>query len=174
MDGGKWVPQHRERIFIVGYDPKQININRDEISIPNAPENGFVPVQLKQIILNTVKDHTIGPGTWETLQRHKTYHAARGNGFGFGLHSLPIKENEHTRTISARYHKDGAEILIEQKGDRPRRLTISEAMQLQGYDPHKFTFPVSNTQAYKQIGNSVVVPAINETAKEIAKVLREK
>ena len=76
-----------------------------------------------------------------------------------------------TRTISARYHKDGAEILIEQPGSRPRRLTVEEAMQLQGYDPHKFKFPVSKTQAYKQIGNSVVVPAIQACASEIAKII---
>jgi DNA (cytosine-5)-methyltransferase 1 len=85
---------------------------------------------------------------------------------------LPLKPGEVTRTISARYHKDGAEILIEQPGDRPRALTVFEAMQLQGYDPKRFTFPVSKTQAYRQIGNSVVVPAIRECAFQIAEVLR--
>ncbi|MBW1940304.1 MAG: DNA cytosine methyltransferase, partial [Deltaproteobacteria bacterium] len=102
------------------------------------------------------------------------HHAKAGNGFGYGIHKLPIKKGVVTRTISARYHKDGAEILIEQKGDRPRRLTVDEAMQLQGYDPAKFIFPVSNTQAYKQIGNSVAVPAVQECALKIAKVLERK
>ena len=87
---------------------------------------------------------------------------------------MPIQENEVTRTISARYHKDGAEILIEQPGQRPRRLTVEEAMQLQGYDPAKFRFPVSKTQAYKHIGNSVVWPAIHSCAREIAKVLKNR
>ena len=85
---------------------------------------------------------------------------------------FPIPENTITRTISARYYKDGAEILIFQKGKRPRRLTIREAKQLQGLDRDRFIFPVSDSQAYKQIGNSVAVPAIEATAKEIAKILK--
>ena len=88
------------------------------------------------------------------------------------MHKLPIKKGEITRTISARYHKDGAEVLIEQPGNRPRRLTIEEAMQLQGYDPKRFKFPVSMTQTYKQLGNSVVVPAVHECALQIAKIIR--
>jgi len=117
-------------------------------------------------------DHTLGDGTWKALQAHKARHAAKGNGFGFSLHTFPIPEDGVTRTISARYHKDGSEVLIEQQeGQNPRKLTIDEAMQLQGYDPKKFRFPVSKTQAYKQIGNSVVVPAIQATAREISKVL---
>ena len=87
-------------------------------------------------------------------------------------HEWPIIEGAVTRTISARYHKDGAEVLVQQKDDRPRRLTVSEAMQLQGYDHKKFIFPVSNTQAYRQIGNSVVVPAVEACAMQIAKILR--
>jgi len=174
VDGAAWVPQHRERIFIVGYDPRQISISKDEILIPDGPEKGYDYPELNSIICDSVEGYTLGLGTWETLERHKAHHAAMGNGFGYGLHRLPIPEGAVTRTISARYHKDGAEALIEQKGSRPRKLTIKEAMQLQGYDPKKFTFPVSRTQAYKQIGNSVVVPAIRDTANEIAKILKDK
>ncbi len=171
VDGGKWVPQHRERIFIVGYDPKQINIAKDEINIPEKPSADYKYPELKSIIKKRVEDHTLGPGTWATLERHKAHHAQKGNGFGYGIHKLPLKKGTVTRTISARYHKDGAEILVHQDNDRPRRLTVDEAMQLQGYDPAKFVFPVSKTQAYKQIGNSVVVPAVSQCAAEIAKIV---
>lgn len=171
VDGGKWVPQHRERIFIIGFDPSQIPVSKDQIAIPDHPLDGHKAVELNQIIQENVSDHTIGPGTWDTLKRHKQYHADRGNGFGYGLHSLPIADGVVTRTISARYHKDGAEILVEQKNDRPRRLTVSEAMQLQGYDPARFIFPVSNTQSYKQIGNSVVVPAISDSARLVSDII---
>jgi len=174
VDGVNWVPQHRERVFIVGYDPNQVDICKDDIYIPDKPKKGYRCPKLSSIIKENVNDYTLGPGTWRTLERHKKHHAAKGNGFGYGIHTLPIKDNAYTRTISARYSKDGAEILIAQKNQRPRRLSIEEAMQLQGYDPKKFTFPVSNTQAYKQIGNSVVVPAVSSIAQEIAKVLQRK
>ncbi len=173
VEGGNWVPQHRERIFIVGYDPDQIQIeDEDDIIIPAKPKSGYPVPSLKEI-LNEPADgrYTLGVGTWDTLERHKLNHADAGNGFGYGLIKT-INDDTRTRTISARYHKDGAEILIDQPGKRPRRLTPKEAKQLQGYDRDKFEFTVSDTQAYRQIGNSVVVPAIEATAKEIAKVLR--
>ncbi|HNZ64942.1 MAG TPA: DNA (cytosine-5-)-methyltransferase [Smithella sp.] len=172
VDGARWTPQHRERIFIVGFDPERINITKEEIKIPKEPAKNYKYPELKDIIQKKVNNHTLGQGTWDTLLRHKAYHAKRGNGFGYGMLSFPIAKGEVTRTISARYHKDGAEILVEQENDRPRRLTIEEAMQLQGFDPKKFLFPVSSTQAYKQIGNSVIVPAIRDTAKFIVNVLR--
>lgn len=174
VDGVRWVPQHRERIFIIGFDPKQIAVRKEDISIPDAPAGDYLYPELKTIIKRKVLAHTLGPGTWSTLQRHKAYHAQHGNGFGYGIHRLPIKKGEVTRTISARYHKDGAEILVEQENDRPRRLTVQEAMQLQGYDPDRFVFPVSNTQAYRQIGNSVVVPAVRASAELIARILRDR
>lgn len=173
VDGANWVPQHRERIFIVGYDPQQIRISKAGIVIPGTPDAAYNKKQLKDIVLPKLEGYTLGVGTWDTLERHKAHHAQAGNGFGYGLHKLPIKYNEITRTISARYHKDGAEILIEQPGERPRRLSVEEAMQLQGYDPKRFIFPVSKTQAYKQIGNSVVVPAIQACAMEISKILQD-
>lgn len=172
VDGARWVPQHRERIFIVGYDPKQISIDKTEIIIPCAPPDSYKYPQLNTIIQGQCEEYTLGVGTWETLERHKQYHSKRGNGFGYGLHKWPIQDGEITRTISARYHKDGAEVLIEQPDNRPRKLAIREAMQLQGYDPERFTFPVSNTQAYRQIGNSVVVPAVKATALQIATILK--
>jgi len=171
VDGAKWVPQHRERLFILGFDPRQMHISRDEICIPSKPGEGYRYPELSTIISKKVEGHTLGPGTWDTLLRHRAYHESQGNGFGYGIHRLPIKVGEVTRTISARYHKDGAEILIEQKNDRPRRLTVSEAMQLQGFDPERFVFPVSSTQAYRQIGNSVVVPAIQASAEVIAQII---
>lgn len=173
VDAAAWIPQHRERLFIVGYDPRQIDgILKSDIIIPEKPSRGYHYPKLNKIIQNEVDPkHILGPGTWDTLERHKANHAAKGNGFGFGLHRVPISDNAVTRTISARYHKDGAEVLIETSGDRPRRLTVEEAQQLQGYDPKTFKFPVSNTQAYRQIGNSVAVPAIKAVAVEMAKVI---
>jgi DNA (cytosine-5)-methyltransferase 1 len=175
VDGKNWVPQHRERLYIVGYDPKQIKILKEEILIPKSPENGHKFMELKDIIKDYVPDiYTLGPGTWNTLLRHKENHKNAGNGFGYSLIDLPIKKGTVTRTISARYHKDGAEILIGPINPRPRRLTPEEAMQLQGFDPNRFAFPVSDTQAYRQIGNSVVIPAIEDTARHIANTLSKK
>jgi len=171
VDGGNWLPQHRERVFIVGYDPKQISVSKNEIHIPEKPNKSYAYPKLSTVINRKLVGYTLGPGTWKTLQRHKAYHAAKGNGFGYGIHTFPIADDAVTRTISARYHKDGAEVLIEQDDDRPRRLSIEEAMQLQGYDPKKFIFPVSKTQAYKQLGNSVVVPAVHSIALEMVKIL---
>ena len=172
VDGRNWVPQHRERVFIVGYDPMQIAVKKEDIHIPLKPGNGYKYPELRTIIKSKQNSYTLGPGTWETLQRHKAFHAEKKHGFGYSILTLPIQDGAVTRTISARYHKDGAEVLIDQQGGRPRRLSIEEAMQLQGFDPEKFKFPVSNTQAYKQIGNSVVVPAVHSIASEMAKILK--
>tara|TARA_R110000824_G_scaffold4217_1_gene20039 strand:- start:1452 stop:2489 length:1038 start_codon:yes stop_codon:yes gene_type:complete len=171
VDGANWTPQHRERIFIVGYDKKRFDIEKERIIIPLGPLPGYQYPKLRTILNKFVSGYTLGDGTWNALKAHKARHAAKGNGFGYSLVTFPIAEDKTTRTMSARYHKDGGEILIEQAGDNPRKLTIEEAMQLQGYDPKTFKFPVSRTQAYKQIGNSVVIPAIQATAREISKVL---
>lgn len=172
VDGAKWVPQHRERVFIVGFDPEQIPVTKSDIVIPVAPEPGYKRPELMDILqLNADPSYTLGQGTWDTLERHKKHHAEVGNGFGYGLHRMPITKGTISRTISARYHKDGAEILIDQKGKLPRKLTIHEAAQLQGFDPARFQFPVSRAQIYRQIGNSVVVPAIQATAANIAATL---
>jgi DNA (cytosine-5)-methyltransferase 1 len=175
VDASKWLPQHRERIFIVGFNPDVISITEDQIRIPTEPDTGYKVPSLSSIIQkDTDPCHTLGPGTWATLERHKKHHAESGNGFGYGLIPFPIPEKAIARTISARYYKDGAEVLIEQKGRRPRRLTVKEAKQLQGFDKDRFIIPVSDSQAYRQIGNSVAVPAIQATAKEIARILCRK
>ncbi|MEE2728577.1 MAG: DNA (cytosine-5-)-methyltransferase, partial [Candidatus Latescibacterota bacterium] len=174
VDGKNWVPQHRERIFIVGYDKYRFDLNEEDIFIPSKPINNTTPIKLKDIIEENVDTcYTIGPGTWNTLKRHKAHHAKAGNGFGYSLHKWPIMEEAVTRTISARYHKDGAEVLIDQPSrSRPRKLTVKEAMQLQGFDPERFDLEkVSLTQAYRQIGNSVVVLAVQDVAKTIVDVL---
>lgn len=172
VNGAAWVPQHRERIYIIGFDPQQININSNDIVIPDKPQPDYKYPKLSGIIKKQLDGYTLGPGTWATLERHKAHHEKKGNGFGYGLLTWPLKDDSVTRTISARYHKDGAEILVEQKGDRPRRLSVEEAMQLQGYVPGKFIFPVSATQAYMQIGNSVVVPAVSASADVIANIIK--
>ena len=105
----------------------------------------------------------------QALQEYAKKHKAKGNGFGFGLTNL----NGISRTMSARYYKDGAEILIPQEGKNPRRLTPRECARLQGF-PDNFIIPVSDNQAYKQFGNSVVTPLIqavgNNIVKEIIKI----
>lgn len=172
VNGAAWVPQHRERIYILGFDPKQVDIKPEDICIPEAPPEDYMYPKLSSIIQERLDGYTLGPGTWATLERHKAHHEKAGNGFGYGLLTWPIKDDMVTRTISARYHKDGAEILVEQKGMRPRKLSVEEAMQLQGYKPGKFKFPVSATQAYTQIGNSVVVPAVADSAAVLANIIK--
>lgn len=110
--------------------------------------------------------YTLTAHLWAYLQNYKAKHAAAGNGFGFGL----CGPNDVARTLSARYYKDGSEILVEQKGNRPRRLTPRECARLMGYDKpgeSNFKITVSDTQAYKQFGNSVVVPVIEAIARHM-------
>ena len=106
--------------------------------------------------------YTLSDNLWTYLQNYAAKHRAAGNGFGYGIAPL----DGVSRTISARYHKDGSEILIAQKGKNPRRLTPRECARLQGF-PESFVIPVSDTQAYRQFGNSVVVPLIENVAKLI-------
>src|SRR6202008_4249410 len=108
--------------------------------------------------------YTLSDKLWKYLQEYAKKHKAKGNGFGFGLTDL----NGVSRTMSARYYKDGAEILIPQKGKSPRRLTPRECARLQGF-PDTFLIPVSDNQAYKQFGNSVVTPLIQAVGKNIVK-----
>jgi DNA (cytosine-5)-methyltransferase 1 len=116
-------------------------------------------------ILDTNIDnkYTISDKLWEGHQRRKIEHQAKGNGFGYSLFNT---ESTYTSTISARYYKDGSEILIEQKNKNPRKLTPREAARLQGF-PDEFNIIVSDVQAYKQFGNSVAVPVIEQLAKSI-------
>lgn len=106
---------------------------------------------------------------WDYLQKYAKKHREKGNGFGFGLTDL----EGYSRTLSARYYKDGSEILIAQNGNNPRRLTPRECARLMGF-PESFKIPVSDTQAYKQFGNSIVGPLVFDIANEIVKALSEK
>lgn len=157
LDGKNYVPQHRERILIVGFDRKRFGEWFDfEFDItPVSPQ----PV-MKDILQNQVdKKYTLSDNLWNYLQKYAAKHKAAGNGFGYGIAS----PDGISRTLSARYYKDGSEILIEQPGKNPRRLTPRECARLQGF-PDSFKIPVSDTQAYRQFGNSVVVPLIADVA----------
>lgn len=166
LDGKHFVPQHRERIFIVGFDKKVFQGN-EKFEFPQLPQKEYA---IKDILQEEVEDkYTLSDKLWSYLQEHARKHKAKGNGFGFGLTNL----NGISRTISARYYKDGSEILIPQNGKNPRRLTPRECARLQGY-PEKFIIPVSNNQAYKQFGNSVVTPLIEFIGKEIVKTMLKK
>lgn len=166
LDGQHYVPQHRERIVIVGFDRKRYDTDIEfkfELT-PKLPK----PV-MKDILEKKVDDkYTLSDKLWTYLQNYAAKHKAAGNGFGYGIAPL----DGISRTISARYYKDGSEILIAQKGKNPRRLTPRECARLQGF-PDDFKIPVSDTQAYKQFGNSVVVPLMENVAKLIVKKIME-
>ena len=160
LDGQNFVPQHRERIIIVGFDMERYgdDIEFDFDITPVNPK----PV-MRDILEKKVDDkYTLSDNLWTYLQNYAAKHRAAGNGFGYGIAPL----DGVSRTISARYHKDGSEILIAQKGKNPRRLTPRECARLQGF-PESFVIPVSDTRAYRQFGNSVVVPLIENVAKLI-------
>lgn len=162
MDGQKFVPQHRERIVIIGFDKKRYGADVD-FSFDIALEK---PQPLLKDILQTDVDekYTLSDKLWQYLQDYAAKHRAAGNGFGYGIAPL----DGVSRTLSARYYKDGSEILIAQSGKNPRKLTPRECARLQGF-PDSFVIPVSDTQAYKQFGNSVVVPLIEAVAKLLAR-----
>jgi DNA (cytosine-5)-methyltransferase 1 len=124
-------------------------------------------IKIKDILESKPSEkYTLTDHLWEYLQKYAEKHKAKGNGFGFGLTDL----DGISRTLSARYYKDGSEILIPQKGENPRRLTPRECARLQGF-PEEFLITVSDTQAYKQFGNSVTVPLIQAVGKNIVKQL---
>lgn len=201
IDAFGWVPQHRERIFIVGFkDPNKIawqygpngamqdselgaeKFDLETISAPasevhvsdilhgpqsknsSPQDNGRFADPITGLALDR---YTLSDKLWTYLKDYRAKHEKLGNGFGFGL---VTGESSYTRTLSARYHKDGSEILIAQPGTNPRRLTPREAARLMGF-PDTFAIPVSDTQAYRQFGNSVVVPVIESIATEIARYL---
>ncbi|CAK7007751.1 MAG: DNA-cytosine methyltransferase [Phascolarctobacterium sp.] len=166
LDGQNYVPQHRERILLVGFNRELYGENLDfefDLTVKRPK-----PV-MRDILLEEVSDkYTLSDKLWEYLQNYAAKHKAAGNGFGFGIAS----SDGVARTISARYHKDGSEILIAQEGKNPRRLTPRECARLQGF-PDDFKIPVSDTQAYKQFGNSVVVPLMENVAKLIVDKLKQ-
>lgn len=162
LDGKHFVPQHRERIIIVGFDRKVFKGN-ENFDFPELPEpNKKIRDILEE---NPNEKYTLSNKLWDFLQNYAAKHKAKGNGFGFGLTDL----DGISRTISARYYKDGSEILIPQEGSNPRRLTPRECARLQGF-PDDFIIPVSDNQAYRQFGNSVVSPLIHAVAKQVLKV----
>ena len=166
LDGQIYVPQHRERILIVGFDQERYGekIDFKFILEPNKKR----PV-IKDILEQDVDDkYTLSDKLWTYLQNYAAKHKAAGNGFGYGI----APPDGISRTISARYYKDGSEILIEQEGRNPRRLTPRECARLQGF-PDSFRIPVSDTQAYKQFGNSVVVPLMERVAELVVKKIEE-
>lgn len=166
LDGQLFVPQHRERILIVGFDRKRYKkpIKFDfNLKVPERK-----PI-LNDILEKNVPDcYTLSDHLWNYLQEYAAKHRAKGNGFGYGLAS----RNGITRTLSARYYKDGAEILVPQKGKCPRRLTPRECARLQGF-PESFRIVVSDHQAYRQFGNSVVVPLMREVARLVVEEIDE-
>lgn len=182
IDAKGFVPQHRERIFIAGFKenmdfkflksdfPKPQEGPKLESILHNHKENIENPYTVKCPDTNKLKindKYTLSDKLWTYLQNYAEKHRKKGNGFGYGL----VGPSDTARTLSARYHKDGSEILIKQKDNRPRRLTPRECARLMGFDSGRnaeFIIPVSDTQAYRQFGNSVVVPVI----KEIAKVMQ--
>lgn len=161
IDAKRWVPQHRERIFIVGF--------REDVGF-EWPDESEWPTpgtrRLKTVLHNKKFEvhpkYTLSEHLWRYLQAYKVKHEAKGNGFGFGL----VGPNDTARTLSARYHKDGSEILVARgEGQPPRRLTPRECARLMGYkDSYILPEEVSDTQLYRQFGNSVVVPAVTAVA----------
>jgi len=158
IDSSPWVPQKRERLFIAGFREK-MTFDFEKLPIPS----GYAPT-LRAILDTEVNPkYTLTEHLWNYLQDYKKKHRRAGNGFGYSL----FGPDDVARTLSARYYKDGSEILIKQRGRRPRRLTPRECARLMGFEkPGKtdFRIQVSDTQAYRQFGNAVVVPVVRAVA----------
>ncbi|MBY6203252.1 DNA (cytosine-5-)-methyltransferase [Maritalea mobilis] len=172
IDARSWVPQHRERIFIAGFRREhKTTFSFNDVQIPKGPnptlgsilhpEDGSEAADErytfgKQAVVH--ERYTLTDGLWSYLQGYAAKHKAAGNGFGFGL----VTPDKVARTLSARYHKDGSEILVAQRGKNPRRLTPRECARLMGFDRpgtnDPWKIPVSDTQAYRQFGNAVAAP----------------
>lgn len=173
IDAANFVPQHRERIVMVGFR-ENTGFSHDDLVLPGRAGRGMRDVLHPENGSEAPESHfTVGPDAkvsdkytltdklWQYLQGYAAKHKAAGNGFGFGL----VDGDSISRTLSARYYKDGSEILVSRgPGNNPRRLTPRECARLMGYDD-SFRIPVSDTQAYKQFGNSVAVPVFAEVAR---------
>jgi len=187
LDAKGVVPQHRERIFIVGL--REIDdFSFNDVKLPPAatgplmksilhPQDGSEaaePPFTEGQLASVAAKYTLTERMWEYLQGYAEKHRKKGNGFGFGL----VGPEDTARTLSARYYKDGSEILVDQGSDlRPRRLTPRECARLMGFDQPggaEFKIPVSDTQAYKQFGNAVVVPVVASVAAAMARALFDK
>lgn len=166
LDGQNYVPQHRERILIVGFDRQRYGNDIDfQFDISPAEHKPL----MKDILEEFPDDrYTLSDKLWTYLQNYAAKHKAAGNGFGYGI----AEPDGVARTLSARYYKDGSEILIAQDGKNPRRLTPRECARIQGF-PDTFKIVVSDTQAYRQFGNSVVVPLMTDVAGLIVAKIQE-
>lgn len=174
IDAKHFVPQHRERIVVVGFKDHATPFRWEDLNLPPKgnvrlssilhPEDGSEVPESPYTLGPDAKvnsKYTLTDKLWQYLQNYALKHKAAGNGFGFGL----VEADDIARTLSARYYKDGSEILVSRgEGKNPRRLTPRECARLMGY-PDSFRIPVSDTQAYKQFGNSVAVPVFEEVAK---------
>ena len=176
LDARSWVPQHRERIFIVGFhEPNDFTfedlevpdpIDKPSLSAVLHPEDGNEQAEAPYTHgpeARVASKYTLSDHLWAYLQSYAQKHRAAGNGFGFGL----VGPRDVSRTLSARYYKDGSEILVKQESKNPRRLTPRECSRLMGFDSQggqAFAIPVSDTQAYKQFGNAIVVPGVEAVA----------
>lgn len=172
IDGQHFVPQHRERIIIVGFR-EPVNFSWEALNLPKEgpvlgsilhPQNGTEVAEEPYTVGARARvnpKYVLTDKLWRYLKAYAEKHRAKGNGFGFGL----VTKKDVARTLSARYYKDGSEILVSRgNGKNPRRLTPRECARLMGF-PDSFQIPVSDTQAYKQFGNSVVMPVIKEVAR---------
>lgn len=185
IDAGYWVPQHRERIFIAGFR-EDCGFSFDRFDLPSCNERPVIenilhsengtedqePPYTFGSLAKISDRYTLSDHLWQYLQQYAEKHRARGNGFGFGL----VGPNDVARTLSARYYKDGSEILVKQNGKNPRRLTPRECSRLMGFDlpnGNSFVIPVSDTQAYRQFGNAVVVPVVRAVAKYMLEYLMD-
>lgn len=158
IDSSPWVPQKRERIFMVGFR-QETGFDFDRLAIPAGPG----PVLGTVLDAHAPLKYTLTAHLWKYLRDYRERHRKAGNGFGYSL----FGPGDVTRTLSARYYKDGSEILIRQDGRRPRRLTPRECARLMGFEKPgeaEFRIPVSDTQAYRQFGNAVVVPVVRAVA----------
>jgi DNA (cytosine-5)-methyltransferase 1 len=179
INAKSWVPQNRERIFIAGFR-EDCGFSFENLIVPSVaagpklgsilhPENGEETPDHHYTVGNIASvstKYTLTDHLWDYLQRYAEKHQAKGNGFGFGL----FGPEGVARTLSARYYKDGSEILIKQDGKNPRRVTPRECARLMGFEEargHDFKIPVSDTQAYRQFGNSVCVPAVKSVAEHM-------
>lgn len=179
INSKSFVPQQRERIFIVGFREAN-DFTFDDLMLPDPlngprlgsilhPEDGTEEIDAPYTrgnIGSVSEKYTLTDHLWNYLQRYAEKHRAAGNGFGFGL----VGPNDVARTLSARYYKDGSEILVTQLRRNPRRLTPRECARLMGFDEpggREFVIPVSDTQAYRQFGNSVVVPVVRAVAEHM-------
>jgi DNA (cytosine-5)-methyltransferase 1 len=177
INAKSFVPQNRQRIFIVGFR-KDVDFDLNAMEIPdpeNGPRMGSIlhsqdgseleePPYTNGPNAKVDPKYTLSIKLWNYLKNYAEKHRQKGNGFGYGS----VGPKDVARTLSARYYKDGSEILVKQRGKRPRRLTPRECARLMGFDEpgqSRFIIPVSDTQAYKQFGNSVVVPVVQSVAR---------